>query len=109
MSFQNSSTYNNNVFFSVDVDVLSTPIEGTIVKRIDFTNTFLPKYAELHVSIIDNALTSSERSALPIAAEANTDWQRAVIQVGHRRQRQEDDQRECGRLIWDSAQYVHTN
>ncbi|THY12307.1 hypothetical protein D6D01_08644 [Aureobasidium pullulans] len=89
---------------SLPVDFLSTPIEGTIVKRIDFAKGLSPEYAELHAYIIDDTLTPSECSALLTAAEAAADWQRAMIQVGHGRQRQEDDQRKCRRLIWDSAE-----
>ncbi|KAG9659284.1 hypothetical protein KCU64_g3953, partial [Aureobasidium melanogenum] len=87
---------------SLPPDFLLTPTSGATVTRIDFTNTPLPEYADLQAFIIDNALTSSGCTTLLSAAEASGTWQRAMIQVGNGRQRQEDDQRKCGRLIWDS-------
>ncbi|KAG9661450.1 hypothetical protein KCU95_g19412, partial [Aureobasidium melanogenum] len=88
---------------SLPPDFLLTPTSGATVTRIDFTNTPLPEYADLQAFVIDNALTSSECTTLLSAAELSGTWQRAMIQVGNGRQRQEDDQRKCGRLIWDSS------
>lgn len=84
-------------------DFLLTPAADATVTRINFTNTPLPEYADLQAFVIDNALTSSESTTLLSAAEASGTWQRAMIEVGNGRQRQEDDQRKCGRLIWDSS------
>ncbi|KAH0164680.1 hypothetical protein KCU67_g5033, partial [Aureobasidium melanogenum] len=88
---------------SLPPDFLLTPAADDTVTRINFTNTPLPEYADLQAFVIDNALTSSECTTLLSAAEASGTWQRAMIQVGNGRQRQEDDQRKCGRLIWDSS------
>ncbi|KAG9671661.1 hypothetical protein KCU99_g2984, partial [Aureobasidium melanogenum] len=88
---------------SLPPDFLLTPAADATVIRINFTNTPLPEYADLQAFVIDNALTSSECTILLSAAEASGTWQRAMIQVGNGRQRQEDDQRKCGRLIWDSS------
>jgi len=82
---------------SLPEDFLSAP-----VSNVDFANTPLPEYAILQAYVIDDVLTSSECATLLAAAEASGPWQRAMIQVGNGHQRQEDDQRKCGRLIWDS-------
>jgi hypothetical protein len=87
---------------SLPADFLSTAVPDVKVTRVDFANTPLKEYAELQAYIINNVLTSSECATLLSAAEASGPWQRAMIQVGNGQQRQEDDQRKCGRLIWDS-------
>jgi hypothetical protein len=87
---------------SLPADFLSTAAHDVKVTRVDFANTPLKEYAELQAYIIDDVLTSSECVTLLSAAEASGAWQRAMIQVGNGQQRQEDDQRKCGRLIWDS-------
>lgn len=86
---------------SLPSDFLFAPVPDVKVTRIDFANTPLTGYAEIQAYIIDHVLTSSECATLLLAAEASNPWQSAMIQVGNGRQRQEDDQRKCGRLIWD--------
>jgi hypothetical protein len=86
----------------VPTDFLSVPVSDVKVTRIEFADTQLTEYAGLTAYIVDDVLTSSECATLLSAAEASGSWQRAMIQVGNGRQRQEDDQRKCGRLIWDS-------
>lgn len=88
---------------SLPPDFLLTPTSGATVTSIDFANTPLPEYADLQAFVIDNALTSTECTTLLAAAQASSPWQRAMIQVGNGLQRQEDHQRKCGRLIWDSS------
>lgn len=87
---------------SLPPDFLSAPVSDVKVTRIDFANTPLTGYAGLQAYIIDDVFTSSECATLLSAAEANSPWRRAMIQIGNGRQRHEDDQRKCGRLIWDS-------
>jgi len=88
---------------SLPTDFLLAPVSNVKVTRINFSDTPLTGYAGLQAYIIDDALTSSECATLLSAAEASNPWQRGMIQVGNGRQRQEDDQRKCGRLIWDSS------
>jgi hypothetical protein len=88
---------------SLSTDFLSAPVSDVKVTRIDFANTPLTEYAGLQAYIIDDVFTLSECATLLSAAERSGPWQRAMIQVGNGRQRQEDDQRKCGRLIWDSS------
>ncbi|CAD0105879.1 unnamed protein product [Aureobasidium uvarum] len=89
---------------SLPTDFLSTPVSGVTATRIDFDNTPLPEYADLQAYVVDNVLSAHERATLLSAAQASGPWQRAMIKVGNGRQRQEDDQCKCGRLIWDSPE-----
>jgi hypothetical protein len=88
---------------SLPTGFLSAPVSDVKVTRIEFADTPLTEYAGLQAYIIDDVLTSSECATLLSAAETSGSWERAMIQVGDGRQRQEDDQRKCGRLIWDSS------
>ncbi|KAK4541922.1 hypothetical protein LTR36_007286 [Oleoguttula mirabilis] len=85
-------------------DFLTKPAPHISVHEIDFAQTDLPKYAGLYAVILDNVLSLEECSTLIKAAE-NTSangWERAMINIGGGRQALITDERNCGRIIWDS-------
>ena len=89
-------------------DVLSNPSPNIAVNRVDFVNTALPQYADKYAVILDNVLSSDECKLLIHAAEtsATQGWERAMINVGGGRQQLMIDERNCGRVMWDSHEVV---
>ncbi|KAK5695864.1 hypothetical protein LTR97_008284 [Elasticomyces elasticus] len=89
-------------------DFLSKPAEDITVNRIDFSKTDLPKYKGLYAVVLDNVLTPEECETFIKGAEASTTkgWERAMINIGGGRQRLMEDERCCGRIIWDSPAIV---
>jgi len=89
-------------------DFLTKPAPNITVNRIDFSQTDLPKYTGLYAVILDNVLIPTECKTLIEAAEATTTsgWERAMINTGGGRQRLMTDERNCGRIIWDSPEIV---
>ncbi|KAK1072228.1 hypothetical protein LTR12_005827 [Friedmanniomyces endolithicus] len=83
---------------------LSEPAGNITVHRIDFRETDLPQYHGLYAVLLDNVLSIEECATLIKVAEASTTkgWERAMINVGGRRQVLMEDERCCGRIIYDS-------
>jgi hypothetical protein len=92
----------------VDLKTLLTgPAPPDASKQIiDFSKTPLPMYSNSYAVILDNILTSSECTDLLAAAsaQANHQWERAMINVGGGRQALYSDVRNCGRIIWDDRE-----
>jgi hypothetical protein len=90
-------------------DFLDSPAQNIKVSRIDFSETPLKEYRDLYAVILDNVMTPEECDTFLRAAEATapeTGWERAMVNVGGGRQRMMTDQRNCGRIIWDSPEAV---
>ncbi|KAK3629582.1 hypothetical protein LTR22_021859 [Elasticomyces elasticus] len=89
-------------------DFLSKPAKNITAHRIDFSKTDLPKYTGLYAVVLDNVLTIEECEMLIKGAEGSTTkgWERAMINIGGGRQRLMEDERCCGRIIWDSPAIV---
>lgn len=88
---------------------LTTPAPDTLsAHRIDFAQTPLPQYKGLYAVTIDNVLNRTECQTLIRAAEASTlaGWERAMINIGGGLQRLMTEERNCGRIIWDSRDIV---
>ncbi|KAK5109954.1 hypothetical protein LTR62_006443 [Meristemomyces frigidus] len=85
-------------------DFLAGPAETITVQRINFEETGLPRYAGLYAVVLDNVLTASECNILLEAAAASNAgiWERAMINIGGGRQQMMEDERCCGRIIYDS-------
>ncbi|KAK5121064.1 hypothetical protein LTR85_005548 [Meristemomyces frigidus] len=83
---------------------LSNPAPNISVHPIDFAQTDLPNYAGLYALILDNVLSTEECSDLIRATESTSTagWERAMINVGGGQQMLLTDERNCGRIIWDS-------
>lgn len=84
------------------------PPSNITVDRIDFKKMKLPMYDGLYAVVLDNVLTPQECETMVRAAEASTTsgWERAMINVGGGEQMLMTDQRNCGRIIWDSRDIV---
>ena len=104
----NRYTMKKNISTVVPEDFLSTPAPNIIVSRIDFTQTYLPEYEGRYAVILDNVLSPEECQTLVHAAERSTldGWERAMINIGGGRQMLMTDERNCGRIIWDSREVV---
>ncbi|KAG2420866.1 hypothetical protein HFD88_000480 [Aspergillus terreus] len=73
--------------------------------RINFVTSSppLPEYKDLSAIIIDNVLTEPECKELIRLAESSTPtWTRATINGGNGKQILATDERNCGRIIYDS-------
>lgn len=78
---------------------------GATSRRIDFVTCSppLPEYKNLSAIIIDNVLTEPECKELIRLAESSTPtWTRATINGGNGKQILATDERNCGRIIYDS-------
>ena len=89
-------------------DFLNDPAPKITASRIDFSKTPLPEYKGLYTLILDNVLTPNECETLVHAVEATTPngWERAAVNIGLGEQMVLTDQRNCGRIIWDSRELV---
>ncbi|KAK3072886.1 hypothetical protein LTR53_005989 [Teratosphaeriaceae sp. CCFEE 6253] len=87
---------------------LTTPAKDIKVHRIDFDQVGLPQYRGCYAVLLDNVLTVDECHTFVKAAEASTTkgWERAMIKIGGGRQALMEDERCCGRIIWDSSDIV---
>ncbi|KAF2456838.1 oxidoreductase domain-containing protein [Lineolata rhizophorae] len=87
---------------------LEGPAPNITMARIDFSKSVLPGYAGLYAAILDGVLSEEECKTLTEAAEAqaNGNWERAMVNVGGGRQVMATDIRNCGRIIWDSPEMV---
>ncbi|KAK3705060.1 hypothetical protein LTR37_013427, partial [Vermiconidia calcicola] len=89
-------------------DFLTTPAPNITASRINFAETPVPAYKDLYAVVLDNVLSPSECETLVRAAEATQDngWERAMINIGGGKQRLMTEERNCGRIIWDSCEVV---
>jgi hypothetical protein len=89
---------------TLPTDFLFDPAMNLVTQRIDFAQMKLRCYTGLYSLIIDNVLSPSECQTLIEAAESSTDgkWSRAMINIGGGMQRLIEEERCCGRIIWDS-------
>lgn len=89
-------------------DFLRAPATDIKVSRVDFEKVGLPMYKGLYAVVLDHVLTPDECDTLIRGAEASTTkgWERAMINIGGGRQRLMTDERNCGRIIWDSRDVV---
>lgn len=80
------------------------PRKDITVRRVDFTKAELLEYRNLYAVVLDNVLDQTECDTLVQAAEASSDkgWERAMINIGNGKQQLMEDERNCGRIIWDS-------
>jgi len=83
---------------------LAEPAEDITVHRIDFRKTDLPQYYGLYAVLLDSVLSVDECETLIKVAESSTTkgWERAMINVSGGRQVLMEDERCCGRIIYDS-------
>jgi hypothetical protein len=83
---------------------LALPAADITVKRIDWSQTPLPKYEGFYAVILDNVLTPAECDEMRRYAEAShpDGWERAMVNIGGGKQRLMTEERHCGRIIWDS-------
>lgn len=88
-------------------DFLSGPAPISL-DRIDFSNTALKVYKGYYAVVLDNVLSPSECALLVQAAEAQTNgtWEPAMVNAGGDRQVLSLMVRNCGRIMWDSADVV---
>ena len=92
-------------------DFLREPASDIITSRVDFEQVNLPEYEGLYAVLLDDVLTPSECQTLLHAAEGSATttgngWERALVNVGGGAQMMIEDQRNCGRIIWDSCEVV---
>lgn len=90
-------------------DFLTSPSPNLTVSRIDFTQTSLPENEGRYAVLLDNVLSPQECETLIRAAEATSPekgWERAMVNIGGGRQMLIEDNRNCGRIIWDSPEMV---
>lgn len=89
-------------------DFLQNPASDIKVSRVNFPDVGLPMYRGLYAVVFDNVLSPEECETLIRGAEASTSkgWERAMINIGGGRQRLMTDERNCGRIIWDSRDVV---
>ncbi|KAK3178680.1 hypothetical protein OEA41_000817 [Lepraria neglecta] len=75
---------------------------------IDFKETELPEYEGYYACILDNVLSANECANLIRAAkaQANGEWQQAMINVGSGSQEIDTETRSCGRIIWDNRELL---
>lgn len=87
---------------------LAEPAPNIKVSRIDFAQTDLPIYSGLYAVVLDNVLSPLECQTMTQAAEASAPkgWERAMINIGNGQQALMEDERNCGRIIWDSRDVV---
>jgi hypothetical protein len=86
-------------------DFLSRPLGDVTAEIVDFTKTSVPEYANLYACIIDNALSAEECHTLIDAIESRhegEEWERAMINIGMGFTALYEDERKCGRFIWDN-------
>lgn len=89
-------------------DFLRTPAPYIEVSRVDFDKVGLPMYRGLYAVVLDGVLDTQECETLIKAAENSTSkgWERAMINIGGGKQRLMTNERNCGRIIWDSRDVV---
>lgn len=91
-------------------DFLASPASNITVSRVDFTSAGLKEYEGLYAVILDNVLSPEECETLVLAAEMSSQhpegWERAMINIGGGRQILISEERNCGRIIWDSQEVV---
>lgn len=75
------------------------------LNRIDFSKTRLQDYKGYYAVVLDNVLSPDECQLLVKAAEAQTNatWEPAMVNAGCDRQVLSLMVRNCGRIMWDSA------
>lgn len=75
--------------------------------RVNFASETLPEYQDAYAVLIDGALSQSECKQLIQDAEASGNgWERAMINTGNGQQAMYTDQRNCGRIIYDSQETI---
>lgn len=89
-------------------DFLTTPAKNITVSRIDFSQSSLPMYRDRYAVVLENVLSPEECETLIKGAEATAakGWERAKINIGGGKQMLMEDERCCGRIIWDSRDLV---
>lgn len=90
-------------------DFLQDKGPNITVDRVDFEAVGLPMYKGLYAVVLDDVLSPAECETLISAAEASNHgkgWERAMINIGGGKQRLMTDERNCGRIIWDSRDVV---
>jgi hypothetical protein len=83
---------------------LSGPAPNLTRSDIDFEQGGLPEFKGSWAVVLDGVLTEAECDTLIAGAEATTDgkWERAMINIGGGKQALYEDERKCGRIIWDN-------
>jgi hypothetical protein len=82
---------------------LSGPAPNLTRSDIDFVQGGLPAYKECWAVVLDGVLSEAECDMLLAGAEATTNgvWERAMINIGGGQQALYEEERKCGRIIWD--------
>ncbi|KAF2764756.1 hypothetical protein EJ03DRAFT_346059 [Teratosphaeria nubilosa] len=86
-------------------DFLATPAPNITVSRINWIKVGLPEYDGSYAVVLDNVMTQGERDTLRTVAESTArdgEWDRAMVNIGQGRQHLLTEQRNCGRIIYDS-------
>ncbi|KAF2429432.1 hypothetical protein EJ08DRAFT_590757 [Tothia fuscella] len=94
--------------FKIPQDFLAGPPPNPKKTKIAFEDTGLPEYENKYATVLDGMLTADECRTLVFAAEnqALKGWERAMVNIGNGQQAMYEDQRKCGRIIYDSQDVV---
>ena len=93
---------------TLDAEFLTSSAPCLTTSRVDFTSANLTEYKGLYAIIIDGVLSPNECDALIDLAESSSQkgWERAMINIGGGKQQLISEERNCGRIIWDSHEVV---
>ncbi len=94
--------------FKLPEGFLKGPAPNLTRSDVDFEKGGLVSNKDSWAVVLDGVMTEEECNLLVAAAEATTNghWERALVNVGGGHQRQIEDIRKCGRIIWDDRDMV---
>jgi hypothetical protein len=91
---------------SLPKDFLSGPARAPVLHKIQFEKTPLKEYEGLYAVVIDGVMTAEECTQLLSAAEKESNWEAALVNIGGGRQKLMNDIRKCGRIMWDNQEIL---
>jgi hypothetical protein len=88
-------------------DFLLGPAPKPVLRKIDFAKTPLAyEYEGLYAVMLDGIVSTEECEQLVAAAEKQSPWERAMINVGGGEQELDEETRKCGRIMWDNQEIL---
>jgi hypothetical protein len=94
--------------YELPEDFLAGPAPNLERSDIDFAKEGLWEQDGLWAVILDGVLSEEECDQLVAAAEAttNSEWERAMVNIGGGMQAMIEETRKCGRIIWDNRELM---
>ncbi|KAH9809197.1 oxidoreductase domain-containing protein [Teratosphaeria destructans] len=86
-------------------DFLANSAPNIKVSRVNWIKVGLPEYNGSYAVVLDNVMTKEECDTLRTVAEFTArdgEWDRAMVNMGQGREHLMTEQRNCGRIIYDS-------